>query len=80
MRREATYYATQAMFEKLASALAPALLALLLFMGSTADNPLGVRLVGPMAGGATLVGYLVFRRYWLPDTVTEETVREAAGR
>ena len=80
MRREATYYATQAMFEKVASALAPALLALLLFMGSTADNPLGVRLVGPVAGAATLVGYLVFRRYWLPDTVTEETVREAAGR
>ena len=80
MRREATYYATQAMFEKVASALAPALLALLLFMGSTVDNPLGVRLVGPVAGAATLVGYLMFRGYWLPDTVTEETVREAAGR
>ena len=80
MRREATYYATQAMFEKVASALALALLALLLFMGSTVDNPLGVRLVGPVAGAATLVGYLVFRGYWLPDTVTEETVREAAGR
>ena len=77
MRREATYYATQAMFEKVASAFAPALLALLLFVGSTVENPLGVRLVGPVAGAATLVGYLVFRRYWLPDTVTEETVREA---
>ena len=80
MRREATYHATQAMFEKVASALALALLALLLFMGSTADNPLGVRLVGPVAGAATLIGYLVFRHYWLPDTVTAETVREAAGR
>ncbi len=77
MRREATYYATQAMFEKVASALAPALLALLLFIGSTADNPLGIRLVGPVGGAATLVGYLVFRRYWLPDAVTAETVRAA---
>ena len=80
MRREATYYATQAMFEKLASALAPALLGILLFIGSTADNPLGIRLVGPVAGAATLVGYLLFRRYWLPDTVTAETVRAAVSR
>ena len=80
MRREATYYATQAMFEKLASALAPALLGVLLFIGSSADNPLGIRLVGPVAGAATLVGYLLFRRYWLPDTVTAETVRAAVSR
>ena len=78
MRREATYYATQAMFEKLASAFAPALLALLLVLGSTAENPLGIRLVGPVAGAATLAGYLVFRRYWLPDAVTVETVRATA--
>ena len=80
MRREATYYATQATLEKTASALAPLLLTLLLVLGSTTANPIGIRLVGPVAGVATLLGYLVFRGYWLPDTVTEETVRAAGPR
>lgn len=77
MRREATYYATQATFEKLASAMAPGLLAALLVIGSTRDDPWGIRLVGPIAGLATFVGYLAFRRYWLPDTVTAETIAAA---
>ena len=77
MRREATYYATQATLEKTASAMAPLLLTLLLVLGSTTENPIGIRLVGPVAGVATLAGYLVFRRYWLPDHVTAETVRFA---
>ena len=80
MRREATYYATQAMFEKVAGAFAPLLLAILLAVGSSVDNPLGIRLVGPVAGAATLVGYLVFRRYWLPDSVNAESVRDAVRR
>jgi len=74
-RREATYYATQAFFEKTASSLAPLLLALLLTIGSTTENPIGIRLVGPVAGLSTLIGYLAFRGYWLPDEVTEESVR-----
>ncbi len=76
-RREATYYATQAFFEKTASSLAPLLLALLLTLGSTTEDPIGIRLVGPVAGLSTFVGYLAFRRYWLPDDVTEESVRLA---
>ena len=80
MRREGTYYATQATLEKTASALAPLLLTLLLVLGSTTANPIGIRLVGPVAGVATLLGYLLFRGYWLPDMVTEETVRAAAPR
>ena len=43
----------------------------------TAGDPLGSRLVGAVAGVATLVGHLVLRRYWLPDSVTEESVRDA---
>jgi Na+/melibiose symporter-like transporter len=74
-RREALYYATQATFEKVAAAFAPAFLALLLVLGSTTDNTLGIRLIGPAAGLATLGGYIVFRRYWLPDEVTSETVQ-----
>ena len=75
MRREAMYYGTQATLEKMASALFPAILAVLLTLGGTADNPLGIRLVGPVAGLSVLLAFLSFRRYSLPDTVTAETVR-----
>jgi glycoside/pentoside/hexuronide:cation symporter, GPH family len=73
-RREAMYYGTQATLEKMASALYPPILALLLIAGSTADNPLGIRLVGPVAGLLCLAAYLCFRGYRLPDQVTAETV------
>ena len=32
-------------------------------LGGTADNPLGIRLVGPVAGFSALVGFLAFRGY-----------------
>ncbi len=73
-RREATYYATQATLEKIASAAGTGLLIALLLVGSTASDPTGIRLVGPVAGVLALSGYIVFRRYWLPDVVTAETV------
>lgn len=73
-RREATFYATHETLQKIAGAAAPGLLTLLLLIGSTADDPLGIRLVGPVAGALALAGYVVFRRYWLPDRVTAETV------
>jgi Na+/melibiose symporter-like transporter len=73
-RREAIYYGTQATLEKIASSLFPLILALLLLLGGTADDPLGIRLVGPVAGFSALVGFLTFRGYRLPDTVTAETV------
>ena len=75
MRREAMYYGTQATLEKMASALFPAVLAGLLLLGGTADDPLGIRLVGPVAGLAVFVALLSFRGYRLPDTVSAETVR-----
>jgi GPH family glycoside/pentoside/hexuronide:cation symporter len=75
MRREAVYYGSQATLEKIASALFPLLLASLLVLGSTAANPLGVRLVGPAAGLSALLGFLAFRGYTLPDTVTADTVK-----
>jgi len=76
-RREAIYYATQATLEKIASAAFPAVLALLLSLGATAENPLGIRLVGVVAGLASFTGWLTFRAYWLPDQVTPETVAAA---
>jgi GPH family glycoside/pentoside/hexuronide:cation symporter len=75
MRREAIYYGSQATLEKIASALFPLILASLLVLGSTADNPLGVRLVGPVAGLSAFLGFLAFRGYTLPDSVTADTVK-----
>lgn len=79
-RREATFYATHETLQKTAGAMATGLLALLLLAGSTGDDPLGIRLVGPVAGALALAGYAVFRRYWLPDRVTAETLAAHAGR
>jgi GPH family glycoside/pentoside/hexuronide:cation symporter len=75
MRREAIYYGTQATLEKIASSLFPLILASLLVLGSTPDNPLGIRLIGPVAGLSALLGFLAFRGYTLPDTVTADTVK-----
>jgi GPH family glycoside/pentoside/hexuronide:cation symporter len=77
MRREAVYYGAQATLEKIAFAAFPLLLAGLLTLGSSAENPLGIRLVGPVAGLASFIGYLTFRGYRLPETVTPETLRQA---
>lgn len=71
-RREATYYGAQNFVEKTTSALAPLVLGILLELGRTADDPLGVRLVGPVAAALVLMGYLTFRRYDLPDDVVGE--------
>jgi GPH family glycoside/pentoside/hexuronide:cation symporter len=74
MRREAIYYGTQNVIEKIAVAMHAAILAGLLLVGGTAQNPTGIRLVGPIAGVSILAGYLIFRCYRLPDTVTWETL------
>ena len=79
LRREATYYATQQTLEKIAGAAAPGFLIAMLAIGSSEEDPLGIRLIGPLAGGLALVGYVVFRRYWLPDNVTEESVAAASA-
>jgi glycoside/pentoside/hexuronide:cation symporter, GPH family len=69
MRREATYFGAQNFVEKTATAVSPLLLALVLLLGSTEEDPLGIRLVGPVAGLLVLVGWLRFRSYRLPDQV-----------
>lgn len=70
-RREATYYQLHSFVEQIATSLAPGLLALLLLLGDTSGDALGVRLVGPAAAALVLVGYLIFRRYDLADDVPE---------
>lgn len=71
-RREATYFGAQNFVEKTTSALAPLVLGILLTLGRTTEDPLGIRLVGPVAAILVLVGYLAFRRYDLPDDVPGE--------
>ena len=77
-RREAMFYATQNFFEKVTFALPPALLSLVLLLGDTTENPLGIRLAPVLAGILALLGVTLWHRYRLPDTVSRETV-EAAG-
>lgn len=77
-RREGIYYAAQNLVENLVVALHAILLAGLLALGGTADNPLGIRLVGPVAGLGILVAWLIFRRYTLPDTVLPAPAPAAA--
>jgi GPH family glycoside/pentoside/hexuronide:cation symporter len=79
-RREGIYYAAQDFVENLVLALHGAILAGLLALGSTTENPLGIRLIGPFAGVGILVAWLIFRRYTLPDTVTAEALAERAGQ
>ncbi|MER3420529.1 MAG: hypothetical protein C4290_08420 [Chloroflexota bacterium] len=74
MRREAMYYGTQNLIEGSVEALHALILAGLLALGGTAENPLGLRLVGPVAGLSVLIGYLVFRGYKLPDSVRPDTI------
>jgi GPH family glycoside/pentoside/hexuronide:cation symporter len=69
LRREGTYYGAQNVVEKSVAAIAPGLLALVLLLGNSAADPLGVRLVGPVAGLLVLGGYVIFRRFDLPDEV-----------
>ncbi|MBE0611612.1 MAG: MFS transporter [Dehalococcoidia bacterium] len=67
-RREAMFYGTQNMVEKAATALSPLIFAAILLAGDTSANPLGIRLVGPVAGVLVFIAFLSFRRYSLaPD-------------
>ena len=73
-RREAIFYATQNFFEKVTYALPPLLLSLVLQLGDSPDQPLGVRLAPLLAGALVLLGFALWPRYRLPDTINRETV------
>ncbi len=77
MRREGMFYATQNLFEKIGSSFSSLFLALVLLLGETSADPLGIRLMGPVAGVFAFLGYWFFRGYKLPSTVNVRTVAEA---
>lgn len=68
-RREALYYGVQATLQKGGLGLAAGIFALILALfGRSADDPLGIRLIGPVAGACALIGYVAFvRGYRLTD-------------
>ncbi|MEX1254413.1 MAG: MFS transporter [Dehalococcoidia bacterium] len=68
-RREAIYYGVQATLQKAGLGLAAGLFALILAVfGKSAEEPLGIRLIGPVAGVCALGGYVAFARgYRLGD-------------
>ena len=76
-RREAMFYATQNFFEKVTYALPPLLLSLVLQLGDSAEHPLGIRLAPLMAGALVLLGFALWPRYRLPDTINREMVTAA---
>ena len=52
-------------------------MSLVLLLGDTADNPLGIRLAPVFAGVLAMTGFALWPRYRLPDTVNRETVTQA---
>ncbi|MFN8532799.1 MAG: MFS transporter [Dehalococcoidia bacterium] len=71
MRREGIYFAADVTVRKVGFALSTALFGLLLSVfGFSPENPLGIRLVGPVAGLGVLLGLAIFAAgYRLPDRI-----------
>ncbi len=65
LRREGVYYGVQGALERVGLAAAAGVFALLLAVfGDTAEDSLGIRLVGPVAAAMVLAGLIVFVRYY----------------
>ncbi len=71
LRREGVYYGVEETIGKLGFALSTVVFgAVLQGFGFSAAQPLGIRLIGPVAGVGVLAGLLLFARgYTLPDHV-----------
>lgn len=71
LRREAIYYGMQNTLQKFSFAISSIIFGTTLAVfGATAENPLGIRLIGPIAGLTAILGFLIFiKGYKLPDEV-----------
>lgn len=80
-RREAMYFSSRTTLEKFGQAAATGIFALLLAaFGQTADNPMGIRLMGPAAGLLTFAGFLLFAfRYQIAEDETPPAPEVIAG-
>lgn len=79
-RREAMYYAGFGFMEKMAWAISAFLVSIVLpVFGFTVDNPFGIRLIGPIVGVISILGFIGFLFYRLPDTIRGRSLREIEG-
>lgn len=80
-RREAIYYGMQATLQKGGLGLAAGVFAMTLALfGKSAEDPLGIRLIGPVAGACALMGYAMFARgYRLTDEGRLAAPTEVSG-
>lgn len=71
LRREAIYYGMQNTLQKFSFALSSLIFGITLSVfGSTIDHPLGIRLIGPIAGLVTLLGFIIFVKWYrLPNEI-----------
>lgn len=71
LRREAIYYGMQNTLQKFSFALSSIIFGTTLSVfGATVNQSLGIRLIGPIAGLATLLGFVIFVLWYkLPDEV-----------
>jgi GPH family glycoside/pentoside/hexuronide:cation symporter len=76
-RREGVFYAGFGFVEKTAWAASAFIVATILpVFGFTAEDPLGIRLVGPLVGLLALIGFIGFWRYRLADEVRGKSLEE----
>jgi len=70
-RRESIYYGMQNTLQKFSFAIASIIFGTTLSVfGATLQNPMGIRLIGPIAGIATFLGFFVFTKWYkLPDEI-----------
>jgi GPH family glycoside/pentoside/hexuronide:cation symporter len=80
MRREGMFFAVQNLFVKIGSWFSALFLALVLLLGDTTEDPLGLRMAGPIAAAFAFLGFWLFRGYCLPSSVTRESVLAAGLR
>jgi GPH family glycoside/pentoside/hexuronide:cation symporter len=80
LRREGIYYGVEETITKAGYALSAAVFGLTLDrFGFSAAEPLGIRLIGPIAGLGILIGLAVFRLgYRLPDSIPPPPARSPA--
>jgi glycoside/pentoside/hexuronide:cation symporter, GPH family len=81
-RREAMYFSSRATLEKFGQAFATGIFAILLAsFGRTADEPMGIRLMGPTAGMLTFIGFLLFAYgYRITEPADEASPTDDAAR
>ena len=84
-RREAMFFGAQGFLQKVNLGISTGVLAWLLDFGRSVDNPMGVKLAGPVAGAVLLVAAVCFWRYpekrilqELADAQAAKTARLAA--